>query len=95
MTRIFFALATVAAVAGVVGYMPPVHGQANGESAPIFVNEVPPGYRDWNLIAVSHLTAGKLSQLPSRVGKDIAITAYQEGKLPFPDGSMIAALHLE
>jgi hypothetical protein len=47
------------------------------------------------LIAVSHLTAGKLSQLPSRVGKDIAITAYQEGKLPFPDGSMIAALHLE
>ena len=27
------------------------------------------------------------------MGNDIAIQAYREGKLPFPDGAIIAALH--
>jgi hypothetical protein len=27
------------------------------------------------------------------LGNDIAIKAYREGKLPFPDGAIIAALH--
>jgi hypothetical protein len=27
------------------------------------------------------------------LGNDIAIKAFQEGKLPFPDGTIIAALH--
>jgi hypothetical protein len=44
-------------------------------------------------IAVSRLTAGKSSQLRAELGNDIAITAYREGKLPFPDGAIIAALH--
>ena len=93
MKRIVFALATVAGVAGVVGCMTPVYGQVRRESAPIFVNEIPPGYRDWRLISVSRVTAVKLGQLRAQVGNDIAIKAYQKGKLPFPDGSIIAALH--
>ena len=32
-------------------------------------------------------------QLRAQLGNDIAIKAFQEGKLPFPDGAIIAALH--
>ena len=91
MKKIVFVLATVAAIAG-AAYMTPVYGQENG-ATPIFLTEIPPGYRDWRLISVSRLTAGKLGQLRAQVGNDIAIKAYQEGKLPFPEGSIIAALH--
>jgi hypothetical protein len=38
-------------------------------------------------------TGGELKQLRAELGNDIAIKAYREGKLPFPDGSIIAALH--
>jgi hypothetical protein len=93
MKKIVFALAIVAAIAAAIGYMTPVYGQASGDSAPIFLTEIPPGYRDWRLISVSRLTVGKLGQLRAQVGNDIAIKAYQEGTLPFPDGSIIAALH--
>ena len=93
MKQIVFALATIAAVASVVGYLPPMYGQAAQSFAPIFLTEIPPGYRDWRLISVSRLTAGKLGQLRAQMGNDIAIKAYQEGKLPFPDGSIIATLH--
>jgi Cytochrome P460 len=34
-----------------------------------------------------------LKQLRAQVGNDIAIEAFRTGKLPFPDGAMIAALH--
>ena len=93
MKKTVFALATAAALASVVVYMTPMYGQATQEPAPIFLTEIPPGYRDWRLISVSRLTAGKFGQLRAQVGNDIAIKAYQEGKLPFPDGSIIAALH--
>jgi hypothetical protein len=65
----------------------------NEASAPIFLTEIPQGYREWKLIAVSRLTSAKGSQLRGMLGNDIAIKAFQEGKLPFPEGSMIAALH--
>jgi hypothetical protein len=31
--------------------------------------------------------------LRARLGNDVAINAYREGRLPFPDGSIIVALH--
>jgi hypothetical protein len=46
MRRIVFVLVGVAALAGVVAYMAPASGQADGEAAPIFGVKVPPGYRD-------------------------------------------------
>jgi hypothetical protein len=59
-----------------------------------FSPEVPQGFRDWKLIAMSRLTRGDgTSQLRAQLGNDIAIKAYREGKLPFPDGTMIVALH--
>jgi hypothetical protein len=93
MRRIVFALAGVVAVAAIVGYISPVYGEAPPDTAPSFLKEIPPGYREFGLISVGHLTAGKLSQLRSQIGNDIAIKAYREGKLPFPDGSIVAAIH--
>jgi hypothetical protein len=92
MKRIAFALVAVAAVAGVAAYIGPAYGQANGEAAPIFVKKIPPGYRDWRLISVAH-EEGNLNSIGAVLGNDVAIKAYREGKLPFPDGTIIAALH--
>jgi hypothetical protein len=61
------------------------------ESLPIFVTEIPPGYRDWRLISVAH-EEGSLNDIRAILGNDIAIKAYREGKLPFPDGAIIARL---
>jgi hypothetical protein len=36
---------------------------------------------------------GNFNQLRGHLGNDVAIKAYREGKLPFPDGSIIVALH--
>jgi hypothetical protein len=50
------------------------------------------GYRDWRWISSAH-EAGNLNSLGAVLGNDVAINAYREGKLPFPDGTIIAALH--
>jgi hypothetical protein len=36
---------------------------------------------------------GNLHSFAAILGNDVAIKAYREGKLPFPDGTIIAALH--
>ena len=60
-------------------------------SPPLFVTKIPPGYRDWKLISVAH-EAGTLNDIRAILGNDIALKAYREGKLPFPEGSIIARL---
>jgi hypothetical protein len=69
--------------------------QAQNNASPIYGITIPPGYRDWRLISVKQLTGagGKFKQLRAQLGNDIAIKAFREGKLPFPDGAIIAALH--
>ncbi len=42
---------------------------------------------------MGRLKTDKLDQLRAQLGNDIAIEAFKAGKLPFPDGAMIAALH--
>ncbi len=91
MRRIVFVLVAVGALAGVVAYMAPASGQADGEAAPIFGIQMPPGYRDWRLISVAH-EEGKLNDLRAILGNDAAIKASREGKLPYPDGTIIARL---
>jgi Cytochrome P460 len=94
MRRIVFVLLAVVAIAGVVPYIAPASGQADGEASPIYGVKVPAGYRDWKLIAVDQLLVpGKADQLRAQFGNDIAIKAFKEGKLPFPDGAIIAAIH--
>ncbi len=99
-------LLVIAVVAIAIGLKTLVSGLADKDDAPIFLNDVPQGYRDWKLIAVSRLTTSNGSgpaakpdtpksgsQLRAELGNDIAIKAYREGKLPFPDGAIIVALH--
>jgi hypothetical protein len=93
MKRIVFALVTAGALASMVAYMAPASGQADGEAAPIYGIKIPSGFRDWRLISVNHLAGGNLKQVRAQLGNDIAIKAFREGKLPFPDGTIIAALH--
>lgn len=64
----------------------------NDEGTPIFLTEIPAGYREWRFISVAH-EEGSLNSFASILGNDIAVRAYREGKLPFPDGAIIAALH--
>jgi hypothetical protein len=91
MSRIVFVLIAFIALAGAVAYIAPASGQADGEAAPIFGIKIPSGYRDWRLISVAH-EEGKLNDLRAILGNDLAIKAYREGKLPFPDGAIIARL---
>src|SRR6266705_5679725 len=91
MRRVVFVLVAVVALAGVVASMAPASGQADQEAAPIFGLKIPPGYRDWRLISVAH-EEGNLNDLRAILGNDVAIKAYREGKLPFPDGTIIARL---
>jgi len=70
----------------------PDSGAASQESSLIFVAEIPQGYRDWRLISVAH-EEGNLHSFAAVLGNDVAIQAYREKKLPFPNGAIIAALH--
>ena len=91
MKRIAFLLVAVATLAGVVGYTAPSSGHADKEAAPIFVTKIPRGYRDWRLISVAR-EEGSLDDIRAILGNDKAIEAYRQGKLPFPDGTIIARL---
>ena len=89
MKLIAFPLVGVAMLTGVVVFTVPA---ANQEGTPIFVTNIPPGYRDWRLISVAH-EEGNFHSFSAVLGNDLAIQAYREGKIPFPDGAIIAALH--
>src|SRR2546422_62727 len=91
MRRIVFVLVALVALGGVVAYMAPASGQADREAAPISGVTIPPGYRDWRLISVAH-EEGNLNDLRAILGNDVAIKASREGRLPFPDGTVIARL---
>ncbi len=94
MNRIVLLLIGAGALAGAVTFMAAASGQADEESAPIYGVKMPAQYREWKLIAVDNLlVAGKTDQLRAQLGNDVAIKAFKEGKVPFPDGAMIAAIH--
>jgi hypothetical protein len=63
----------------------------SSKAAPLFGIKIQPGYRDWRLISVAH-EEGSLNDIRAILGNDVAIKAYREGKLPFPDGSIIARI---
>jgi hypothetical protein len=92
MKRTVFALAAFSAAAGVLASFGILYGQAARAAAPIYVDTIPAGYRDWKLISVAH-EEGNLHSFAAVLGNEAAINAYREGKLLFPDGAIIAALH--
>jgi Cytochrome P460 len=90
LTPLFISVATLASVVALTARAPP-HAEAQ-QGAPAFVTEIPSGYRDWRLISVAH-EEGDLHSFAAVLGNDVAIKAYREGKVLFPDGTIIAALH--
>jgi len=88
-----FAIA-IATMAGVTAFIAPVPGKADQESAAPYVTEMPQGYRDWRWVSSAH-EAGKLNSIGAVLGNDVAIKAYREKTIPFPDGTIIAALHYQ
>ncbi len=92
MKGITLLLVSVVILAGIAAFTTPASLQADDSASPIFVTQIPRGYRDWRLISVAH-EEGSLHSIGAVLGNDVAIKAYRERKLPFPDGSIIAALH--
>ena len=65
---------------------------ANPENlSPIYGIALPDDYRKWELIAPAQ-EAEPLNELRAVVGNDIAVKAYRDGKLPFPDGTVLVKL---
>lgn len=69
----------------------PRTSQAEGrEASPVFGVTIPDGYRTWQVVAVSHRTDN--DQVRAILGNDIAMKAYRQKTLPFPDGTILAKL---
>jgi len=62
-----------------------------GDASPIFGVTIPDGYRQWELIASSQ-EAEPLNELRAILGNATAVTAYHDGHLPFPDGTILVKL---
>ena len=91
MKRIIFLLIAVVTLAGIVVATAATPGLPDEAAASIAQCKLPAGYRDWKLISVAH-EEGNLNDIRAILGNDIAIEAYRDGKLPFPDGAIIARL---
>ena len=89
--KYYLALGSCAVVALCILYVAKPAAQSN--ASPIYGVTIPAGYRDWKLIAVNQLKTDKLNQLRAQLGNEIAIKAFKEGTIPFPDGTVIAAIH--
>ncbi|UZE47336.1 cytochrome P460 family protein [Rhodopseudomonas sp. P2A-2r] len=63
----------------------------NGDASPIYGVTIPQGYRQWQLIAPAQ-EAEPLNELRAVLGNAVAIKAYADGALPFPDGTVLAKL---
>ena len=91
MKGIAYFLIAVVVLTGVVVYMAHATGHADGEAAPIFGIKIPAGYREWELVNIAH-EAGNLNDLRAVLGNAVAMKAFRDGTLPFPDGTIIARL---
>jgi len=91
MKGLGYLLVAVIAMTSATFYIAHAAGSSDAQADPMFGIKIPPGYRDWKLISVAH-EEGNLNDLRALLGNDVAIKAYREGKLPFPDGTIIARL---
>ena len=91
MKPIAFAMAVGATVAGAVVVTASTSGSSEREAPPTFVDQIPPGYRDWKLVSVAR-EEGELNDIRAILGNEKAIKAYRKDKLPFPEGAVIARI---
>ena len=91
MKPIALTLVSVAVVTAAVVFTARASRAAAQGAAPIFVTEIPRGYRELRLVSVAH-EEGDLNDIRAILGNDEAINAYRAGKLPFPEGAVIARI---
>jgi hypothetical protein len=91
MTRFGNCVVASVALCGVIAYVARGSEHPDAEASPIFGIKMPAGYRDWKLISVAH-EEGNLNDLRAILGNDVAVKAFREGRLPFPDGTVIARI---
>jgi hypothetical protein len=91
MQRVIFALVAALTLAGVAVLVGRSVRHSQGTGVAIIAGKIPAGYRDWRLISVAH-EKGSLNDLRAVLGNDVAIKAYREETLPFPDGTIIVRL---
>jgi hypothetical protein len=90
--RTAFLMIALATLAAVTFFTAVTSRQATAqEAAPVFVKKIPAGYRDWKVVSVAH-EAGELNDIRAVLGNDIAIKAYRDGKLPFPEGAIVGRI---
>ena len=92
MKHLTFIMVSLAAIAGLVSFTAPAPGHADEPTAVPYVTEIPQGYREWKWVSSAH-EAGNLNSLGAVLANDIGFKAFQERKYPYPDGTVIAALH--
>lgn len=92
MKRKALLLVAFAATAIVIVGMARSSERSDEEAAAISAGKFPDGYRDWKLISVAH-EEGDFKSFAAVLGNDVAIKAFRDGQLPFPDRTIIAALH--
>ena len=88
------AAAIVAQSPGLVGsgaYVAPASGQSGSEAAPTYDIALPQGYRDWALISIARV-GGPVNDMRAKLGNDVAMRAFRDEQMPFPDGTIIARL---
>jgi len=90
MKRIAFLLLVVVILAVIAAFTVFASSNATGQGNPIFVKQIPAGYRDWKVISVAH-EAGDLNDIRAVLGNDLAIKAYREGG-PFPEGAIVGRI---
>ena len=91
MNRKTFLLIALATVAGAGVFTAFTSAQAtHQEAAPIFVTDIPAGYREWRFVSVAH-EEGQLNDIRVILGNDPAINAYRAGKA-FPEGTIIGRI---
>src|SRR5262245_64210579 len=89
MNRITALLVAVAILVGVVTFLASTSRHTTAqEAAPIFVTEIPPGYRAWKVVSVAH-EEGDLKDIRAVLGNDVALNAYRVGQLPVPESSIV------
>lgn len=93
MGRLGLALAGLAAtlVATAGATLEAGAGSDATNASPIYGVTIPDGYRGWELVAPA-LEADPLNELRAVVANRVAIEAYQAGRLPFPDGTVLVKL---
>jgi hypothetical protein len=91
MRRVTVLLVAVVALVSGANWLFPSSGRAAGDAAPVFVTTIPPGYRDWKLISVAR-EEGELDDIRAVLGNDLAIESYRAGRLPFPEGAIVARI---